>query len=62
MPEDPKSTTGDPEQTAAVDVASKPPENPEQKPPETSQQAKDQEIGDFITRHVLEKDSVFFEG
>jgi hypothetical protein len=27
-----------------------------------SQQEEEQEMGDFITRHVLEKDSVFFEG
>jgi len=28
-------------------------------PPELDEE---QEMGDFITRHVLEKDSVFFEG
>ena len=27
-----------------------------------SQQEEEQDAGDFITRHVLEKDSVFFEG
>jgi hypothetical protein len=27
-----------------------------------SAQDEEQEMGDFITRHVLEKDSVFFEG
>ena len=36
---------------------------PEQPEPHTNEQdKKDEEIGDFITRHVLEKDSVFFEG
>jgi hypothetical protein len=36
----------------------------EPSPPEplTSEQEAEQEMGDFITRHVLEKDSVFFEG
>jgi len=36
----------------------------ESKPAEDSAKAKKQEedAGDFITRHVLEKDSVFFEG
>jgi len=28
----------------------------------TAEQDEEQEMGDFITRHVLEKDSVFFEG
>jgi hypothetical protein len=27
-----------------------------------SDEVDEQEMGDFITRHVLEKDSVFFEG
>ncbi len=36
------------------------PKQPE--PPANTQEPKDEEIGDFITRHVLEKDSVFFEG
>jgi len=31
-------------------------------PPETKDEEMEQEAGDFITRHVLEKDSVFFEG
>jgi hypothetical protein len=32
--------------------------------PEAAASAEDEEqdMGDFITRHVLEKDSVFFEG
>jgi hypothetical protein len=32
---------------------------PEVRPTELDEE---QEMGDFITRHVLEKDSVFFEG
>jgi hypothetical protein len=28
----------------------------------TPEPDEEQEMGDFITRHVLEKDSVFFEG
>lgn len=33
-------------------------------PPDTSasEQDAEQEMGDFIARHVLEKDAVFFEG
>ena len=33
-------------------------------PPEASasDQDEEQDMGDFIARHVLEKDSVFFEG
>jgi len=31
-------------------------------PPEAPAPELDQDAGDFITRHVLEKDSVFFEG
>ena len=32
-------------------------------PPEPTEAAKDQDdVGDFINRHVFEKDSVFFEG
>jgi hypothetical protein len=31
-------------------------------PPEAKPEEMEQEAGDFITRHVLEKDSVFFEG
>jgi hypothetical protein len=38
-------------------IADQPPEPPVQETPEL-----DEETGDFITRHVLEKDSVFFEG
>jgi hypothetical protein len=30
--------------------------------PPLSEKDRQEEIGDFITRHVLEKDSVFFEG
>ena len=46
MPEDPKPIADQPIEPA---------------PPEISQQD-EQDAGDFITRHVLEKDSVFFEG
>ena len=28
----------------------------------TIDEEREKEIGDFVTRHVLEKDSVFFEG
>ena len=48
MPEDPKAA-------ADQSVEPAPPE-----PPENTQD--EQDAGDFITRHVLEKDSVFFEG
>ena len=48
MPEDPKASANEP-------LEPNPPEPPESK-------LDDQDIGDFITRHVLEKDSVFFEG
>jgi hypothetical protein len=48
MPEDPKASADQPVEPA-------PPE-----PPENTQD--EQDAGDFITRHVLEKDSVFFEG
>jgi hypothetical protein len=38
-------------------------DEPEPVPPtESTTQQDEQDIGDFITRHVLEKDSVFFEG
>ena len=30
--------------------------------PPTIDEEREKEIGDFVTRHVLEKDSVFFEG
>jgi hypothetical protein len=48
MPEDPKASANQSDEPA-------PPEPPESQPDE-------EDIGDFITRHVLEKDSVFFEG
>ncbi len=48
MPEDPEPKADEPVEPA---------------PPElTTSQQDEQDIGDFITRHVLEKDSVFFEG
>ena len=31
-------------------------------PPEPTEPELDEDTGDFIARHVLEKDSVFFEG
>ena len=31
-------------------------------PPEPTLSEEEADMGDFITRHVLEKDSVFFEG
>lgn len=40
-------------------------ENPGEPPPpeaERDLEKEEQDMGDFITRHVLEKDSVFFEG
>jgi hypothetical protein len=30
--------------------------------PETEEQKKEEDVGDFINRHVFERDSVFFEG
>ena len=48
MTEDPKPTPDQPVEPARPEAA-------------TSQQ-NEEDIGDFITRHVLEKDSVFFEG
>ena len=45
----------DPKAAADQSVEPAPPE-----PPENTQD--EQDAGDFITRHVLEKDSVFFEG
>jgi hypothetical protein len=48
MPEDPKPKADEPIEPAAPEAT-------------TSEQA-EQDAGDFITRHVLEKDSVFFEG
>ena len=47
MPQDPEPTI-DPVEPASPEAASDQPD--------------EEEIGDFITRHVLEKDSVFFEG
>ena len=43
-------------------VNPEPPSDP--KPPQTEAEKneEEQQMGDFITRHVLEKDSVFFEG
>ena len=38
------------------------PAEPAPPEPRASEQEEEQEMGDFITRHVLEKDSVFFEG
>jgi hypothetical protein len=48
MAEEPKPAPDDPVKPAAVAT------------PPSEQELED--IGDFITRHVLEKDSVFFEG
>jgi hypothetical protein len=48
MAEEPKPATGDPVEPPTVAT------------PPSEQELED--IGDFITRHVLEKDSVFFEG
>ena len=49
MPEDPKSKLDPPK--------------PEPEPPKVAEEKeKEEEIGDFINRHVFEKDSVFFEG
>ena len=49
MPEDPKPDADPPKAESSEPAAA------EDKPPE-------EEIGDFINRHVFEKDSVFFEG
>lgn len=46
----------DPEPTKNEADGATPPATSENKP-ETQE-----DVGDFITRHVLEKDSVFFEG
>ena len=48
MSEDPKPPTGQPVEPAPPEAA--------------TSQPNEEDIGDFITRHVLEKDSVFFEG
>ena len=49
MPEDSKSSAGLPVEPAKLETPN-------------SEQENETEIGDFIARHVLEKDSVFFEG
>jgi hypothetical protein len=46
MPEDPNPATG----------------QPADEPSSDSDSEKENEVGDFITRNVLDKDSVFFEG
>lgn len=51
MPDDPKPDEQQQPAPAAADTTAPPPSAEREK-----------EIGDFITRHVLEKDSVFFEG
>ena len=38
------------------------PVEPAQPEARSAEQEEEQDMGDFITRHVLEKDSVFFEG
>jgi len=39
------------------------PDEPKVEPgPESDVKPKEEEVGDFINRHVFEKDSVFFEG
>ncbi|MBI1790336.1 MAG: hypothetical protein HYR60_22620 [Acidobacteria bacterium] len=48
MPEEPKPVPEEPKPPVATEA-----------PP--GERDKD-DVGDFITRHVLEKDSVFFEG
>jgi hypothetical protein len=57
MPQDPaiKSAETQP-------VADAPAKELSEEQPKGVQQEKEEEVGDFITRHVLEKDSVFFEG
>ncbi|MBI3667644.1 MAG: hypothetical protein HY236_15685 [Acidobacteria bacterium] len=49
MSEEPKAAPNEPPEPASSET-----------PPD--EQDQDKEIGDFITRHVLEKDAVFFEG
>jgi hypothetical protein len=51
MPEEPKPE--EPKPTAA---------EPTDPLPEPAASEDEKDAGDFITRHVLEKDSVFFEG
>jgi len=38
------------------------PEDPEEPEVKETEEEMEQEAGDFITRQVLEKDAVFFEG
>jgi len=38
------------------------PEDPEEPEAKETEEEMEQEAGDFITRQVLEKDAVFFEG
>jgi hypothetical protein len=52
MPEDPKPAAEPPKVEGAEPAE---PATPEDKQPE-------EDVGDFINRHVFEKDSVFFEG
>jgi hypothetical protein len=47
-----------PEESDAAPVSPTTPAEPEPAP----EKPKDTDIGEFITRHVLEKDAVFFEG
>ena len=47
-----------PEEPIADPVSPTTPAEPETAP----EKPKDSDIGEFITRHVLEKDAVFFEG
>jgi len=66
VPEDPKrepTKTAEPEgePSSPQPAAASAPPAPAS-PTETSDRQDESEIGDFITRHVLEKDSVFFEG
>ena len=42
-------------------VEPEPPVQPEPVKPENAEPEKEQ-VGEFITRHILEKDTVFFEG
>ena len=48
MPEDPKPNPEPPPMESGA--------------AETEEQAEKEDIGDFINRHVFERDSVFFEG
>jgi hypothetical protein len=53
----PDETPAAPEQHAEREKAGPAPAGQNQE-----QKREEEEVGDFITRHVLEKDSVFFEG